>query len=78
MHFFLVGLRLFSLNTYKYNGDAKNIDSRYISIGPLTEIYYYINDRLSLNLKGWYEFITINDTTKKETANLTMNVNWNL
>ncbi len=75
---FLAGIRLFSLNTYKYDGEAKNLDSRYISIGPLTEIYYYINNRLSLSLKGWYEFITINDTTKKETANLTMNVNWNL
>lgn len=73
---FALGARLFSLNTYKYNEEVKIIDSKYFSLGPLTEIYFLATDKLFVKLRGWYEFISISNSLGKEQANLNMEVNW--
>jgi len=73
---FALGIRLFSLNTYKYNEEVRIVDSKYFSIGPLTEIYLLAADQLFLKFRGWYEFITISNSPRKELANLNMEINW--
>lgn len=72
-----VGARVFSLNTYKYNVGEKVIDSKFLSLAPLTEIVILMKESLYLRLYGWYEFITLNDTDKREEANLSIQATWN-
>ncbi|MFZ0453536.1 MAG: hypothetical protein WAM24_07265 [Ignavibacteriaceae bacterium] len=71
------GLRYFGINTYNYNGMIRKIDSKYLSVGPVSEILLYLNTSLYLRIYGWYEFITTNSTVKRQQANLTMQVNYN-
>ena len=71
-----VGARIFSLNTYKYNTGVKVIDTKFLSLAPLTEIIISMKQSLYLRLYGWYEFITQNDTDKKEEANLSIQATW--
>ncbi len=72
-----LGLRIYSLKTYNYQGIIKIIDSKYLSIAPLTEVSILINTTLKLNILGWYEFINIDNQTYKQQANLSMGINWN-
>ena len=72
-----VGIRFFAINTYNFIGKIKKIDSKYLSVGPVSEILLYLNTALYLRVYGWYEFITINSLTKRQQANLTMQVNYN-
>ena len=71
------GLRYFGINTYNYNGSIRKIDSKYLSVGPVSEILLYLNTSLYLRIYGWYEFITTNSIVKRQQANLTMQVNYN-
>ena len=73
---FTFGFRVFSLNTYNYQGLEKVIDSKYLSIAPLSEISININ-KLTFNLLGWYEFISIDNSSDRQQANITMTMNWN-
>jgi hypothetical protein len=74
---FALGLRLFELYTYNYKEEVKVIESKYFSIGPLSDISMIVADRLLLKILGWYEFITINDIKQTQQANLTMELSWN-
>lgn len=74
---FGIGMRYFSLDTYKYDKRNKKPDTGYRSIGPLMEILYSIYNSLYLKINGWYEFISVNDVQKDERANLVMEMNWN-
>ena len=71
-----IGARIFSLNTYKYNIGEKVLDSRFLSLAPLTEIIISMNESLYLRLYGWYEFITQNNSDKREEANLSIQSTW--
>ncbi len=73
---FSLGMRIYSLNTYNYQGISKVLDTRYLSLAPLTEISIDIN-KLTFGLLGWYEFISAEDASNKQQANLTMTMNWN-
>lgn len=73
---FALGLRIYSLNTYNYQGLLKVIDSKYLSIAPLSEITINLN-KLTFKLLGWYEFISIYNSIGKQQANLSMTANWN-
>ncbi len=73
---YALGLRIYSLNTYNYQGLLKVIDSRYLSIAPLTEITVSLN-KLTFYLLGWYEFVKINEVSYRQQANLSMSMNWN-
>jgi hypothetical protein len=70
------GLRIYSLNTYNYQGLLRVINSRYLSVAPLTEITISLN-KLTFYLLGWYEFISINEGSYRQQANLSMTMNWN-
>ncbi len=70
------GLRIFSLNTFNYKIRDKIIDSKYFSIGPLSEIVIFRNNLLNLRLYGWYEFISLTSDNKQQ-ANLMMDMSWN-
>ncbi|MCL5028220.1 MAG: hypothetical protein M1480_04265 [Bacteroidetes bacterium] len=72
-----LGMRIYSLKTYNYQGIIKIIDSKYVSLAPLTEVSFFMNNSLRINILGWYEFINISDQTYKQQANLSMMVNWN-
>ncbi|MHB1687677.1 MAG: hypothetical protein ACYCVH_09910 [Ignavibacteriaceae bacterium] len=74
---FSFGARYFSLKTFNYQGIVKVLDSKYISIGPLTEISFNIKKRLTFALIGWYEFISADNNVTKQQANLNMQMNWN-
>ncbi len=74
---FGAGLRLFSLTTFRYNdNNIKYKSSNYFSIGPVTQLGYKILDNLNIAIYGWYEFITTESSDKKETANLSMKIDW--
>jgi len=72
-----LGLRIYSLNTYSYQELVKILDSRYLSVAPLTEFSLILGKSLYLNLLGWYEFVSTSTQTDKQQANLSMNVKWN-
>jgi hypothetical protein len=71
------GLRYFTINSYNYDGLIRNVDSKYLSLGPVSEILLFLQKSLYLRIYGWYEFITINSLLNRQQANLTMQVNWN-
>ena len=71
------GIRYFSLKAYNYKVREKIPDSKYISIGPLMEIFFLIKETLYFRIYGWYEFITANNAPNQEQANFTMQMNWN-
>ncbi len=55
---FGIGFRYFELSTYNViNGKNKNLDTRYRSIAPLSQIITDINNRLYLEINCRYEFI---------------------
>lgn len=72
-----LGLRFFMLETFRYQNAERITDSRYQSIAPLAEFQVYLHNRLYMRLYGFYEFITILNSDKKESANLSMLINWN-
>lgn len=72
-----LGLRYFSLETFNFQGKNKIRDSRYLSKGPLVEIFLLLRDILYLRVYGWYEFITINNNIEQEQVNVSMQLNWN-
>jgi hypothetical protein len=73
---FSLGARVYSLNTYNYNNGEKVIDSKFLSLAPLTEIVILMKESLYLRLYGWYEFITQNAANKREEANLSFQTTW--
>ena len=74
---FSLGARVFSLNTYNYKVAEKVIDSKFLSIAPLTEITVAVRDSLYLRVYGWYEFISLSEGQNKQEANLSIQMNWN-
>ncbi|MCH7972826.1 MAG: hypothetical protein IH949_02860 [Bacteroidetes bacterium] len=73
---YAIGLRIFLLNTYNYRGAEKVIDSKFLSIAPITEIKFELLDVLYFRLYGWYEFITLNNGQSKQETNLSMQMNY--
>ena len=74
---FGIGLRYFSLNTFKYDELTRIPNTRYSSYGPLVEIIYNVYGSLNLLIDGWYEFISTNNVPDRERANFIMRLNWN-
>jgi hypothetical protein len=74
--FFALGLRYFSLNTFKYNKSQRVIDSEFLSLGPLFEIIIGTK-MLFLKLNTWYEFIFDNSNIDRERLNFILTMNWN-
>ena len=73
---FGLGSRIFSLLTFNYDGSKKIKDSDYLSVGPLTEILWLVENTIYFKIYGWYEFITL-DNSGRQQANLSIEVNWN-
>lgn len=73
---FGLGSRIFSLVTFNYEGRNKIKDSDYLSIGPLTEILWLVENSIYFRIYGWYEFVTV-DKSKRQQAKLSFEVNWN-
>ncbi len=71
------GIRYFSLKAYNYKVREKIPDSKYISVGPLMEVFFLIKRTLYFRLYGWYEFINASNAAKQEQVNFTMQMNWN-
>ena len=71
-----LGIRFFSLSTFGYKSNIKFLDSDFRSIGPIAEILIARSASLFLKIYGWYEFITINSTSKKEQTNLNVEMTW--
>jgi len=67
---FVIGYRQFSLKTYSYNQTTKVLESAYLSRGPITEIYYSVAGKVQLQLKAWYEFVTVNNQKVNEIPNI--------
>jgi len=72
------GFRFFLLQTFNYNtNNLKYKNSEYKSIGPITNLKISMPN-LELYLYGWYEFISNENNSKRELANLSFSVNWRL
>lgn len=74
--FFALGLRYFSLNTFRYNKTERVPDSDFLSIGPLFEILIG-SKMLYLRMNTWYEFISDNSNVNRERLNFILAMNWN-
>jgi hypothetical protein len=74
--FFALGLRYFSLNTFRYNKAERVPDSDFLSIGPLFEILIG-SKMLYLRMNTWYEFISDNSNVNRERLNFILAMNWN-
>jgi len=74
--FFALGVRYFSLNTYRYNKTVRVLDSDFLSIGPLFEILIG-SKMLYLRLDTWYEFISDYSNVDRERLNFILAMNWN-
>jgi hypothetical protein len=61
-----------------YKNNLRTKESDYISIGPIAEVYSYINQKLNLRFYGWYEFIRTDDNKTRELANLNIQMVWSL
>jgi hypothetical protein len=72
-----VGLRYFSLKSFNYDVRNKILDSKYISRGPLMEVFFLVRNVLYFRTYGWYEFISIDETTKQQQINFIIQMNWN-
>ncbi|MBI9071618.1 MAG: hypothetical protein JEY94_08460 [Melioribacteraceae bacterium] len=71
-----VGFRYFGLTTYGYNkNNVKQKASEYKSRGPVSNIRYRLNSKLEVYFNGWYSFIST-DNRERESANLTLRMNW--
>jgi len=75
---FIIGYRQFSLKTYTYKKTEKVLDSYYVSRGPITEIYYSVIAKVQLQLKAWYEFVSLNQKRVSEIPNFDFAVLLNL
>ncbi|MDZ7626580.1 MAG: hypothetical protein U5J96_19290 [Ignavibacteriaceae bacterium] len=74
--FFALGLRYFSLNTFRYNKTERIPDSDFLSVGPLFEILIG-SKMLYLRMNTWYEFISDNSNVNRERLNFILAMNWN-
>lgn len=74
--FFGLGLRYFSLNTYRYDKLNRIPESEFLSIGPLFEMMIGTK-ALYIKLNSWYEFISDNSSTDRERLNFILTMNWN-
>lgn len=74
--FFALGLRYFSLSTFRYDKTERVPDSDFLSIGPLFEILIG-SKMLYLRLNTWYEFISDNSNVNRERLNFILAMNWN-
>ena len=74
--FFALGLRYFSLNTFRYDKTERVPDSDFLSIGPLFEILIS-SKMLFLKMNTWYEFISDNSNADRERLNFILSMNWN-
>jgi hypothetical protein len=74
--FFALGLRYFSLNTFRYDKTERVPDSDFLSIGPLFEILIG-SKMLFLKMNTWYEFISDNSNADRERLNFILSMNWN-
>ena len=72
-----IGVRYFSLSTFRYDKTTRVPDTEYLSVGPLTGLIYKQSDSLYLKINGWYEFISVNHISDKERVNLLIEMNWN-
>lgn len=74
--FIAIGLRYFSLNTFRYNKAERVPDSNFLSIGPLFELLIG-SKMLFLKLNSWYEFISDNTNINQQRLNFVLTMNWN-
>jgi hypothetical protein len=73
---FAAGMRFFSLKTFRYVSNVKNINSKYASNGPVAEVQLFLNNSLRTRFFGWYEFIRLEDTMKRDQVNMNLDVEW--
>lgn len=74
---FSFGLRYFSLGTFNYKGKELDLDSEYKSIGPTTAVQSRLFRKLLIALTGYYEFITLTNSTNKQQATMNFSISWN-
>lgn len=73
---FSVGLRYFSLNTFRFKKLEKYADAEYRSSGPSTEIYFNGGKGMYIHIKGYYEFIKTNNSANREIPNVNCDIIW--
>jgi len=74
--FFALGLRYFSLNTYRYIEGIRVLNSEFLSIGPLFEMLIK-TPMLFLKLNSWYEFLSDYGNVERQRLNFLLSMNWN-
>jgi hypothetical protein len=74
-----IGMRYFSLLTFRYTDDiVKKRDTKYSSIGPLSNITLVLYDKLNLYLRGWYELINDEKNVSRDLVNLQLKLTWHI
>jgi hypothetical protein len=71
------GIRAFSLKTFLYRDNNRQLNTRYRSTGPVSEVIFTIGENLRSRFYGWYEFINLEDNREKQQVNINIEVEWN-
>jgi hypothetical protein len=74
--FIALGLRYFSLNTFRYIEKQRILNSEFLSVGPLFEMLIR-TQMLFIKLNTWYEFISDYGNVNRERFNFLLSMNWN-
>ncbi len=72
------GLRYFSLKTYGYEKLNLRLTSEYLSLGPSFFAQGRISNKLRLDLRGWYEFISGDNNFQNRNLNFNFHLNWKI
>lgn len=73
---FGVGLRYFTLHTFKLVSGEEEIDTEYNSLGPSTDIQYRIHDKVECLISGYYEMISGKNTLNRDLTTLNIRLHW--
>ncbi len=67
------GIRYTSLTEFNFKGKEKNVVLELKSIGPLIEMFLFIRNDFYMNLKGWIEYISQTNMSKRRNINFSFN-----
>ncbi len=69
---FSVGIRYFSQIRYRYDKNTKRVETRLRSFGPLASLFWNVDKKLQMQIKGWYERVDFTDSKITRSSNVTM------
>lgn len=67
---FSAGIRYFSQSRFVYQGNDRQLESFFLSVGPITGIQWHTGAHTKLSIKGWYEDQSFTGQPNRSYANM--------